>query len=96
MARSLGLLLRHLAHPDRRQRAVLEDGQVREQVEVLEHHADLAPDLVDALEVVGELDAVDDDAALLVLLQPVDAADQRRLAGARRAADDDALAAAAP
>ena len=45
------------------------------------------------LEVVGELDAVDDDLALLVLLQPVDAADHGRLAGARGPADDDALAA---
>ena len=66
---------------------------MREQVEVLEHHADLAAHLVDLLEIVGELDAVDDDPALLVLLQPVDAADHRRLAGARRPADDDALAA---
>ena len=72
---------------------VLQHGQVREQVEVLEHHADLAADLVDLLEVVGELDAVDDDAALLVLLQAVDAADHGRFAGAGRPADDDALAA---
>jgi hypothetical protein len=36
---------------------------------------------------------VDDDAALLVLLEPVDAADHGRLAGARRAADHDTLAA---
>ena len=81
----LGLLLRHLAHPDRRERAVFEDRQVREEVEVLEHHADLAAHLVDLLQVVGELDAVDDDLALLVLLQPVDAADHRRLARARTA-----------
>ena len=66
---------------------------MREQVEVLEHHADFAAHLVDLLQVVGELDAVDDDLALLVLLQPVDAADHRRLAGTRRPADDDALAA---
>jgi hypothetical protein len=92
--RLLGLLLRHLAHPDRRQRAVLQDRQVREQVEVLEHHADFAAHLVDLLEVVGQFDAVDDDLALLVLLEPVDAADQRRLARARLGpADDDALAA---
>ena len=39
------------------------------------------------------VDAVDDDVALLVLLEAVDAADQRRLAGARGAGDDDALAA---
>jgi 23S rRNA A2030 N6-methylase RlmJ len=57
----LGILLGHLLHPDRAERAVLEDGEVREQVEVLEHHADLAADLVDLLEVVGQLDAVDDD-----------------------------------
>ena len=66
---------------------------MREQVEVLEAHADFAPDLVDLLQVAGQLDAVDDDAALLVLLQPVDAADHRRLAGAGRPADHDALAA---
>ncbi len=52
-----------------------QDRQMREEVEVLEHHADLAADLVDALEVVGEFDAVDDDLAGLVLLQAVDAAD---------------------
>ena len=66
---------------------------MREQVEVLEHHADLAAHLVDLLQIVGEFLAVDDDLALLVLLQPVDAADHRRLARAGRAADDDALAA---
>ena len=42
---------------------------MREEVEVLEHHADLAPHLVDALQVVGKLDAVDDDLALLMLLE---------------------------
>jgi hypothetical protein len=41
-----------------------------------------APHLVDLLQVAGELGAVDDDAALLVLLQPVDAADHGGLAGA--------------
>jgi hypothetical protein len=59
---------------------------VRKQVEVLEHHADFAADLVDLLQVVGQFDAVDDDLALLVLFQPVDAADQRRLARAGRPA----------
>ena len=66
---------------------------MREKVEVLEHHADLAAHLVDLLQIVGELDAVDDDLALLVLFQAVDAADHGRLAGARRAGNDDALAA---
>ena len=89
----LGFLLRHLAHPDRRQRAVFQHGEMRKQVEMLEHHADVAAHLVDLLEVVGQLDAVDDDAALLMLLEPVDAADHGRFAGAGRPADDDALAA---
>ena len=56
---------------------------MREQVEVLEHHADLAADFVDFLQVVGQFDAVDDDLALLVLFEPVDAADHGRFAGAR-------------
>src|SRR5271169_2303341 len=65
---------------------------MREQVELLEHHADLAADRVDILDVRGQLDAGDDDLAALVLLQPVDTADHRRFAGARRSTDDDALA----
>jgi hypothetical protein len=55
---------------------------MREEVEVLEHHAHLAAHLVDALEVSRQFRPVDDDLAFLVLFQPVDAADQRRLAGA--------------
>jgi hypothetical protein len=78
--RFLGLLLGDLAHPDRGERAVLEDRQMREQVEVLEHHPDLGAHLVDVLQVRGQFGAVDDDLAGLVFLQPVDAADQRGLA----------------
>src|SRR5262249_30265559 len=70
-----------------------EHAQVRKQVELLEHHADLAADLVDRPEILGELRAVDDDAAALPVLDAVDAAQQRRLAAARGAADDDALSA---
>ncbi len=44
---------------------------------MLEHHADLAPHLVDLLEIVGERNAIDEDIALLVFLKPVDAADKR-------------------
>ena len=39
-----------------------------------------------------DLDAVDDDVALLERLERVDDLDQRRLAGPGRAADDDHLA----
>ena len=66
---------------------------MREQVEVLEHHPDLAPNLVDLLQIVGQLDAVDDDLALLVLFQTVDAADHGGFARTRRSGNDDPLAA---
>jgi hypothetical protein len=88
----LGILLRHAPHPHRRQRQVLKRREVREQVEALEHHADLAPDRLDRLQVLGKLDAVHHDAARLVRLEAVDEAHQRRLARARGAADDDLLA----
>ena len=65
---------------------------MREQVEALEHHPDLAPDLVDPLEIRSEIDAIDIDVAFLKLLQRVDAADQGGFAGARGPADHDALA----
>ena len=64
---------------------------MREQVELLEHHARLAADLLDVAEVAGELGAVDHDAPRVVLLEPVDAADHRRLPGTGRADDDDDL-----
>jgi hypothetical protein len=89
----LGLLARHVLHPHRRERQVLEHGEVREQVEALEHHADLAAHGVDLARIIVELDAVDHDAAAVVRFQPVDEADQRRLARARGAAHHHFLAA---
>src|SRR5712691_10633725 len=65
---------------------------MREQVELLEHHANLAADRLDILHIRCQLDPGDDNLAALVLFQPVDAADHRRLARARRPADDDAFA----
>ena len=59
---------------------------------MLEHHADLATDIVDGLEVDAELHAVDDDTALLPVLDAVDAANSVDFRSARRTADDDALA----
>ncbi|SIK51626.1 Uncharacterised protein [Mycobacteroides abscessus subsp. abscessus] len=53
-----------------------------EKIEVLEHHADVAAHGVDVFEVVGEFDAIDNDLALLMLFEPVDAADQGGLARA--------------
>ena len=65
--------------------------EVGEQVELLEHHPGLAADLLDVADVAGQLDAVDEDAPAVVLLEAVDAADHRRLPRPGRADDDDDL-----
>ena len=77
-------------HLPRRQHDVLEHRHVREEVVGLEDDADLAAQRVHVDVAVGDLVAVDDDAALVDPLEQVDAAQERRLAGARRAdqADD--------
>lgn len=57
-------------------RQVLEHGLVREQVEALEHHAQILPDLVDV--VLGALmSPLDKDGALVDDFQAVDGAQQR-------------------
>lgn len=66
---------------------------MREEVEVLEHHADFTTHLIDLFQIVGEFDAIDIDGAGLVLFQPVDAADHGRFARAGRAGNDDTLTA---
>ncbi|KAG1648403.1 hypothetical protein GQR58_029853 [Nymphon striatum] len=87
-----GFATRLLAHPDRSERDVVTHSQVREQVEALEHHADFGPDLFDVPGVVGELNAVDHDAAALVLFQAVDAPNPRGLTRAGWAEHDDDFA----
>ena len=66
---------------------------MRKQIETLEHHADVAPHVIDAPQVRTQLNAVNDDAAFLKFLQRIDAADQCGLSRTRRAANHDALAA---
>src|SRR4029077_16680076 len=66
-------------------------GQMGKQVEMLEHHADLAANLIDLFQVRGQFHTIDKDAAGLMLFQTVDASDHRRLARPRRSANDDAL-----
>ncbi|CDX20985.1 6-pyruvoyl-tetrahydropterin synthase [Mesorhizobium plurifarium] len=89
-----GLPFWYLADPDRGEGAVLEDSQVWKEIEVLEHHPDFATDFLDLFEVVGQLNAVDDDLARLMVLEPVDAADHGRFAGAGWPANDDPLSTA--
>jgi hypothetical protein len=77
---------------DRRHHDVLQRGLVREQVVLLEHHADLAAqrELVE----LGIIDllALDQDRAFVDRHQRVDAAEQRGFARAGRADDADHLA----
>ena len=88
----LGLVLRALEHALLREHHVALGGEVREQVEALEHHADVLAHLVDVGLGVGDLDVLEADLAARRLLEPVDAAQHRRLARARRPQDHDDLA----
>ena len=65
---------------------------MREEVELLEDHPDLAPDRGDVPDVICQLDAIDDDLSALVLLEPIDRPDERRLAGSGCAEDHHDLA----
>ena len=86
----LGLGARRLEDLARRQRHVVEDRHVREQVERLEDDPDPPADAVDVDASGGDLLALDDDPSGVDRLEEVDAAQQRRLAAPRRAdqADD--------
>ena len=69
----------------RRERDVVEHAHVREEVEALEHDADVLAQRVEVDAAPGDAFAVEADLALLDRLERVDAAQQRRLAAARRA-----------
>ena len=64
---------------------------MREQVEVLEHHADVAAHEVDLAVRVGDVLALDEDAAGRGLLEAVDAAQEGGLAGPGRSDHADHL-----
>ena len=89
----LGALSALAANLDRGQHAVLQYAQMREQVEVLENHSDLATKRDEGCAILGERSAVDHDDAALQTLEAVDASDQGGLSGAGGPAHDDALAA---
>src|ERR1700730_10234901 len=83
---------RHFQGPHRGERAVLEYGQVWEEVELLEDHSNLASNM-DRLP--GRwiyFDAVKPHVPGIVPFELIDAADERGLTGARGSANDDTLA----
>ena len=91
----LGLGAASAVHPARRQRAVVEHGQVREQVVGLEDHPDPAADRARVDARVGDLLALERDDAVVDVLEQVQAAQQRRLARAGRADQADHVVRAA-
>ena len=82
------LRLRHELRLHGRERDVAAHGHVREQVEVLEHHAHLAAHGVDIHLRVGDLRTGKGNGAGRWLLEQVQAAQERRLTGAGGADDD--------
>lgn len=76
----------------RGQRDVFQHRQMRKGVELLEHDADLAAQLVQVGVAGVNLGPVDDDATTVDRLQPVDAGQERRFARTRAADHRDNLA----
>ena len=91
----LGLLvcvgLGQLADLHRAERNVVKNGLVGKEVERLEDHADVSPQLRKRLALVGEFFAVDGDRPSLEWLESVDRAAERGLARPRRTENDDNL-----
>ena len=87
-----GLVVRPAQHLLLRQAQVLDHPQMREQFEMLEHHADAGAQLRQVGLGIVDLDAVEDDRRPLERLQRVDTFDQRRLARTRGAAHHHHLA----
>ena len=80
-----------MAHLDRRERHVFENGLVGEQVERLEHHADLGTQAGKLLAFLRQRLAVDADIARIGGLQTIEGAAHRGLAGTGRTDDDEYL-----
>src|SRR3984893_1952043 len=78
--------MRSAQHLLLRQAKVLDDLQMRKQLEMLEHHADAGAQLRQVGPGIIDLDAVEDDFAALERLQRVDAFDQRRFSRSGRTA----------
>ena len=88
----LGRLLIHVAHLDRRKRHILKNCLVGEQVERLEHHANLGAQAGELLAFLRQRLAVDANVAGIDGFQTVDGAAHRGLAGTGWTDDDQHLA----
>ena len=72
----MGFSLWNFTYQLLRQHQVFDNGHMREQVEALKHHANLAPYRINVFHLIGQLIAIYDDLACIVFFQPVDTADQ--------------------
>ena len=90
--RGLGIVLRALQDLPLRDREVAEHVEVREQVELLEHHADAGAHEIEVGVRIADVLTFDEDAPRRRLFETVDTTQQRRLARARRADDAHDLA----
>src|SRR6202166_880457 len=75
-----------------REAEIVNDPQMREQLEMLEHHADPGAQFWQVGLGIVDLDAVEDDFAALERLQCIDAFNQRRFTRTRRPAHHDHFA----
>ena len=86
------LLVAHDLELDRSELDVFLDRQMREQVELLEHHAHAAAHQIDVGLLRGDVLALKDDLAARRLLEQVQTAQESRLARAGRTDDNDLFA----
>ena len=86
------LFLAHQAQLNRCQLDVFLNGQVREQVELLEHHSHLLTHLVDIVLGVGDINPLKGDSTAGRLLEQVQAAQEGRLTRTGRSDDNDLFA----
>ena len=86
------LFLVHLLYLDRGKGYISQYRDVRVEVELLEHHADIRPKFVDVHVMTMDVFALYNDLALLDLFKAIDASDEGALPRAARAANDNNLA----
>ena len=88
------LRLRLTALPElhRCQHQIMQDIHIIEEIEMLEHHADVLADLIHIHLFIGDVDPIHLDLSGRHILELVQAAKKGRLTGAGRAEDDDDLA----
>lgn len=74
----LRMIFRNIEKKDRRKSEVLKNGQMREEVEVMEKNEELEEKLIDFIKIVGKIDKIEEDIEFMMLLKKVDEEDNGR------------------